>query len=209
MAQPRGGKRAGRRTEAQYDLGRAAGHFVTGRCSPKRLTEGFVMRVQQLAWPLWLVGTALIVASWVGAVSLPVGWVGFAITAVGTLISWVPAQADPSQYPLTQDGFPVKPSGTAIPDDMALTSGMPLLAKWQGRWWRATVILVEESGDVVVHFPGWGPEAMQLLPRKSLQIDPSPNRQPITLPTELSGLLPKWGEKQGSEDIQKPGGAPG
>jgi hypothetical protein len=59
-----------------------------------------------------------------------------------------------------------------------------LLAFSQGRWWRATVVAVEEGDRVVVCFPGWDPKLRERFPRKHLQIDPDPLRQPIRLPPE-------------------------
>src|SRR4051812_11771685 len=98
------------------------------------------MRRQQVAWVLWIAGTAAIVGSWLGVVTPAVGWFGFVISGIGALISWAPAAPDRSQYPLTQEGLPVEPSGVPVPPDVELTPGLPLLAYSQGRWWRATVI---------------------------------------------------------------------
>jgi hypothetical protein len=71
-----------------------------------------------------------------------------------------------------------------VPPDLALEPGTPLLAFSQGRWWRATVVAVEGGDRVVVCFPGWDPQWRARLPRKHLQIDPDPLRQPIRLPPE-------------------------
>lgn len=46
------------------------------------------MRRNQLAWWLWAAGTVLIVLSWLGAVSTIVGWCGFVIGLVGSVLSW-------------------------------------------------------------------------------------------------------------------------
>ena len=52
------------------------------------------MNRQKLAWWLWACGTVLIVLSWFGIVSYTVGWIGFAIGIVGSVIGWglVPPQ---------------------------------------------------------------------------------------------------------------------
>jgi len=46
------------------------------------------MKRNQIAWYLWAIGTLLVVLSWVGVVSPTIGWCGFAIGLVGTVISW-------------------------------------------------------------------------------------------------------------------------
>lgn len=47
------------------------------------------MQLYKLAWLIWVVGTALIVMSWVNIVSPTVGWTGFVIAMLGTLLSFV------------------------------------------------------------------------------------------------------------------------
>jgi hypothetical protein len=49
-------------------------------------------------WALWVCGTALIVLSWVDVVPVLVGWVGFGVALVGTLLSFV-AQGSPRRLP--------------------------------------------------------------------------------------------------------------
>ena len=46
------------------------------------------MRRNQIAWWLWAGGTVLIVLSWLEVVSPTVGWIGFGIGFVGSVISW-------------------------------------------------------------------------------------------------------------------------
>jgi hypothetical protein len=157
------------------------------------------MRLDQIAWVLWIAGTVLIVGSWTGEVSPTVGWIGFAIAGLGTLTSLAPKRVDKSLYPLTQEGFPVEHSGAPIPPDMTLEPGTPLLANSQGQWWRATVMWVEEDGEAMVTFPGLGTKFRGRFPRKLLQIDPDPNRTPITFPQEL---LARWKEEVKSEGIR-------
>jgi hypothetical protein len=43
---------------------------------------------QQVAWWLWAFGTVLIVLSWIDVVSPTVGWCGFGIGLVGSVLSW-------------------------------------------------------------------------------------------------------------------------
>jgi hypothetical protein len=45
------------------------------------------MATNQIWWALWIVGTAIIVASWANVVTPTVGWVGFGIALVGTVLS--------------------------------------------------------------------------------------------------------------------------
>lgn len=130
------------------------------------------------------------------------GWVGFAVAGVAALISWLPPTADRSCYPLTQEGFPVEPSGTPVPPDFLLEPGTPVLAFSQGRWWRATVIQAEESGEVLLCYPGWEEQWAERVPRRLLQVDPDPTRRPIALP---SSILERWRVAPPSEDIKAPG----
>jgi hypothetical protein len=46
------------------------------------------MNKNQIAWWLWAVGTVLIVLSWFDGVSTTIGWCGFGIALVGSVISW-------------------------------------------------------------------------------------------------------------------------
>jgi hypothetical protein len=48
------------------------------------------MRLYHFAWVLWIVGTTLILLSWMRAVSPEIGWAGFAISGVGAVITWLP-----------------------------------------------------------------------------------------------------------------------
>jgi hypothetical protein len=51
---------------------------------------GFMM--YKFCWGMWIGGTILIVASWVDIVSPTVGWVGFGVALLGTLLSFVAQQ---------------------------------------------------------------------------------------------------------------------
>ncbi len=41
------------------------------------------MTTKDLSWPLWIVGTVLVVLSWLRVVSYTVGWIGFGIVMLG------------------------------------------------------------------------------------------------------------------------------
>ena len=41
----------------------------------------------QIAWLCWAIGTILVVLSWFGVVSYTIGWCGFALGLVGSVIS--------------------------------------------------------------------------------------------------------------------------
>lgn len=49
--------------------------------------------IQKLSWALWLVGTAIIVLSWFQSISPTLGWVGFGLALLGSLLSWTPRSA--------------------------------------------------------------------------------------------------------------------
>jgi hypothetical protein len=82
---------------------------------------------------------------------------------------------------------------------MLLEPGTPVLAYSQGRWWRATIIRVEESGEVVLRYPGWEEGCVERVPRRLLQVDPDPSRRPMTLP---SAPLDRWQVERPSEDVK-------
>ena len=44
-------------------------------------------RLRQVCNAIWIVGTALIVLSWINVVPASVGWIGFALAGVGWLVS--------------------------------------------------------------------------------------------------------------------------
>jgi len=46
------------------------------------------MNKRQICWALWIVGTAIIVASWANIVTPTVGWGGFVIALVGTVLNY-------------------------------------------------------------------------------------------------------------------------
>jgi hypothetical protein len=158
------------------------------------------MPLHYVCWLLWIGGTALIVLSWADAVPNTVGWLGFAIACGGSFLPNFLGRRDPSQQPLTSEGFPVRSSGMPLPADMVLESGTPVLAYSRGNWWRATVINLEEDGTAWVAFAGWDPSVMDRLPRSSLQIDPDPTRQPLKLPPP--GALDRLGGKTTPDRVQ-------
>ena len=43
----------------------------------------------KLSWAMWIVGTLLIVGSWINVVPNSIGWVGFGVALAGTLLSFV------------------------------------------------------------------------------------------------------------------------
>jgi hypothetical protein len=154
------------------------------------------MQLPKVIWVFWLAGVALIFASWARVVSPDMGWLGFAVAGIAAFISWIPVRPDPARLPLTQEGLPVQPSGAPVPADMVLHPGSPVLAQSQGRWWRATVMRIEENGDAVLRFPGWDAKRVERIPRRLLQVDPDPSRRPLVLPTEP---LTRWNEESRPE----------
>lgn len=61
------------------------------------------MNLLNLAWALWIVGTALVILSWMNVVSVQIGWGGFAIGTVGFILSRIPIAHG-------QDDGPVSPA---------------------------------------------------------------------------------------------------
>jgi hypothetical protein len=46
------------------------------------------MSRNQIAWWLWAVGTVLIALSWFNVVSVTIGWIGFGLGLVGSVLGW-------------------------------------------------------------------------------------------------------------------------
>jgi hypothetical protein len=49
---------------------------------------GFMTTMYKFCWAMWIGGTILIIASWVDIVSPTVGWIGFGVALLGTLLSF-------------------------------------------------------------------------------------------------------------------------
>jgi hypothetical protein len=60
------------------------------------------MSRNQIAWWLWAVGTILIALSWFRVVPTSVGWLGFGIGMVGSILSW--GMRPPRQSPAKPAG---------------------------------------------------------------------------------------------------------
>jgi hypothetical protein len=152
----------------------------TSRCGEGRFPLDFpdhraiiyrAMQLYRLAWVLWIVGAVLIVLSWISAVTPLVGWVGFAISMTGVLLSWVANQGKQSFRDWRPELQPVPPSGLEIDHDTPLVVGSPVLAFTQGYWWRARIVAIEDDEMVRVDFPGWDPSVQMRVPRTQLQLD--------------------------------------
>jgi hypothetical protein len=59
------------------------------------------MKRNQIAWWLWAAGSVLIALSWFDVVSNTIGWCGFAIGMVGSMIGWGlrPPRGDTQAWP--------------------------------------------------------------------------------------------------------------
>ncbi|MCI0638374.1 MAG: hypothetical protein L0Y70_04825 [Gemmataceae bacterium] len=130
------------------------------------------MRLYFVGWCLWIVGTGLIVLSWMRAVSPTTGWIGFAIAGVGFVFTWAPrGQTIEGIYPTSPQGNPVEPTGIWVTPETVLEPGTRVLAQSQGQWWRARVIAVEPDGRVRVNYVGWDPNLEESHRRSQLQLD--------------------------------------
>jgi hypothetical protein len=58
----------------------------------------------------------------------------------------------------------------------------------------------------VVTFPGWDAKWVEHIPRKSIQVDPDPNRRPIAVPP---GALERWREEPAGEGTRISGSKDG
>jgi hypothetical protein len=61
---------------------------------------------RKVAWALWIPGTVLVIGSWVDVVPVTIGWIGFGVAIVGTLIS----TAGPTRPPAPRDDRPPEES---------------------------------------------------------------------------------------------------
>ena len=129
------------------------------------------MTLYNIAWLLWIVGTGLIILSWVSVVSASIGWAGFAIAGVGTLLSYLPRGRGNSVYPNSPEGNPVSPTGIWVTPETPLAAGSKVLAQSQGHWWRARVIAIESDDRVRVNYFGWDPNWVESHRRSQLQLD--------------------------------------
>lgn len=66
---------------------------------------------------------------------------------------------------------PVDPSGIPVTRDTHLEIGSPVLASWDGDWWRAEVVGLGPGDRVRIHFIGWDSSYDQTVPRSALQVD--------------------------------------
>jgi hypothetical protein len=77
------------------------------------------------------------------------------------------------------EAMPVAPSGRPVTPDTPLEAGSPVLAEWQGYWFRARVVSPEDDGTVVIHYEGWDDMWDEAVPRSRLQVadDPGPEEE--------------------------------
>ncbi|MCW1916550.1 hypothetical protein OJ996_23385 [Luteolibacter sp. GHJ8] len=64
------------------------------------------MNRNQISWWLWAIGTVLIALSWFDVVSGTVGWCGFGIGMIGSVLGWgvVPPRGNPPPEGPEADG---------------------------------------------------------------------------------------------------------
>ena len=129
----------------------------------------------------WLLGTVLIVLSWLGTVPPLVGWTGFAICLVGAMFTWMP-QVQPDQHfltPQSPEAAPVAPTNLWVQADTVLEPGSRVLAFSQGQWWRARVIALEDNDRVRINYFGWDPKWEESHRRSQLQLDEDFDPPPV------------------------------
>ena len=82
----------------------------------------------------------------------------------------IPSGMPMFEFPQSDAGTPVEPSGIAIEPENYLEVGSVVLSYSQGRWWRAEVIALEGEEDVTIHYPGWDSKWDVTVPRGELQV---------------------------------------
>ena len=118
---------------------------------------------------LWIIGTVLIVLSWIRAASAAVGWAGFVVSLVGVAISWFATR----EKALPPELRPASPSGVAVDQHTNLEPGSSVLVHSNEHWWRARIIAIEDGEMVRVGLRYWDPSVQLRVPRSQLQMDPS------------------------------------
>jgi hypothetical protein len=74
--------------------------------------------------------------------------------------------------PLTEEAYPVEPSGIPVGAETRLEEGTRILANWMGVWWRAEVRALEPGDRVRIRYLGWEdywPD--EIVPRSVLLVD--------------------------------------
>lgn len=69
------------------------------RRAQERTDDRIMGRRHKIIWGGWLLGTALVLLSWIDVVDARIGWAGFSIAAIASLLSRVPereASTEPS-----------------------------------------------------------------------------------------------------------------
>ena len=82
----------------------------------------------------------------------------------------IPSDMPLVEFPESDAGTPVEPSGIAIEPETHLEAGSVVLSYSQGRWWRAEVVALASEEDVTIHFPGWDSKWDVTVPRGELQV---------------------------------------
>jgi hypothetical protein len=75
------------------------------------------------------------------------------------------------EWPQSDEGNPVEPSGVQVQPETPLEVGTIVLSFSQGRWWRAEVIGLEGDDQVRIHYPGWDAKWDVTVPKTELQVD--------------------------------------
>jgi len=122
----------------------------------------------EMSIPLAVILAACIVSLSVVAAALIVAR---ALRAQQSFLMGDDAPYPPPPSSMPPEALPVEPSGIAINANTRLTVGTRVLADWNGIWWRAEVIALEQSGRVKIHYVGWDNSWDETVPRSRLQVD--------------------------------------
>lgn len=66
----------------------------------------------------------------------------------------------------------IESTNLAVTEQTKLTEGQKLQVNYEGEWWAAEVVQLEDDGWVGVHYLGWSHEHDEVVPRSALQLDP-------------------------------------
>jgi hypothetical protein len=82
-----------------------------------------------------------------------------------------PGDVSGLEWPQSDEGNPVEPSGVQYQPETPLEVGTKVLSYSQGRWWRAEVIALEDNDQVRLHYPGWDSKWDVTVSKTELQVD--------------------------------------
>lgn len=99
-----------------------------------------------------------------------------------------------SQDKVTYDPHPITSSGKPISDKDKLKPGDFLQVEWNGQWWAAKVISLENINQVKIHYLGYADSFDEIVPRSRLQADPQADKKVLVTASDYKNGRPEVGK---------------